>query len=262
MFAAAALYVRNIFSSWTTHLTLYAVAATMGLIGLLYFVSSGHAVLARMYSPEAAGLMIGGVFVVLALIMLAFVKMRASRPSPATKGIASLALASTAGRLALRNSGTVGHVASHLAKPALATAGAGLLLLGRLLGKPTFEQRGRDLADEPLSLRESLGAFASAAQRATRHAATEASQKWEELEPELRARASAVQKELPRLWAQIPSLGDLLAPPPRRFSPWRKRESGFEHVVRSLQNRETVGTLAAILAVGALAVWLSRNDNA
>lgn len=156
MFAAAALYVRNIFSSWTTHLTLYAVAATMGLIGLLYFVSSGHAVLARMYSPEAAGLMIGGVFAVLALIMLAFVKMRASRTSPATKGIASLALASTAGRLALRNSGTVGHVASHLAKPALATAGAGLLLLGRLLGKPSVEQRGRDLAEEPLSLRSPL----------------------------------------------------------------------------------------------------------
>lgn len=262
MFAAAALYVRTIFSSWTIHLTLYALAATMGLIGLLYFLSSGHAVLARMYSPEAAGLIIGCVFVVLALIMLAIVKIRAPRTSPATKGIASLALASTAGRLALRNSGAVGHVASRFARPALATAGAGLLLFGRLLGKPTAEPRGRDLAEDPLSLRESIGAFAAAAHRATRHAATEASQKWEELEPELRARATAVQTELPHLWARRRSLSNLLVPPPRRFWLRRKHESGLERVVQSLQKGETVGTVAAILAIGALAVWLYRNDNA
>ena len=262
MFAAIALYVRNLFSSWTTHLTLYAVAATMGLIGFLYFVSSGHAVLSRIYSPEIAGLIVGGVFVVLALVMMVVVKMRASRTPPATKGLASLAIASTAGRLAIRNGNSLGYLAGYLAKPALATAGAGMLLLGRLLGRPGVEQRGRDLAEDPLSLRESFSAFTAAAQRAAGHAASEASQKWEEVEPELKARAAAVRKELPHLLAQLPSITKLIAAPRRSLWPWRRQESAIERLMHSMQNRETVGTLAVVIAVGALAIWLSRSDEA
>lgn len=260
MFAAAALYARSVFSSWTTQLTLYAVAATMGLIGLLYFVSSGHALLARRYSPETAGLVIGGAFVLFALIVVVIAKTRASRTSTSTKSIASVALASSAGKLVLRNRQTLSHVAQRLATPAVAGVGAGLLVLGKLLNKPTVEQRGRDLAEEPLSLKESFGALASAAQRATRQAATEVGEKWEEVEPELRARVSEVQKGLPDLWQQVPSLNNLLAPPRRGFWPWSQRDSGAVRVLHSLQNPQTVATMATLLTVGALAVWLSRSD--
>ena len=101
MFAAATSYARNVFSAWTVQVTLYAAAALLALIGLLFCVVAGHVVLSRRYDPEIAALMIGGGFLALAGLVLLVARLRARRPAPGND-LAKIALASSAASMTVR----------------------------------------------------------------------------------------------------------------------------------------------------------------
>ncbi len=265
MFAAATIYARNVFSAWTVQVTLYAVAALLGLIGLLFCVVAGHVVLSRWYDPEIAALMIGGAFLGLAGIVLLVARMRARRPAPGNE-LAKIALASSAASMTVRTLTSVraGRIGTSLATGGIGLVGALLMLAGRAVARGTRSVARAASAVEnkaELSTGEAAGALASAVGRTARQAASDARSTWDDYQPGLRSRADSIRREVPRLVeSALPALTSMLQPEPRRWwAPWRRRPaSPLERLGHAFEGREGLAvTVAGAVALAVIASWMS-----
>lgn len=265
MFAAATSYARNVFSAWTVQVTLYAAAALLGLIGLLFCVVAGHVVLSRWYDPEIAALMIGGAFLGLAGIVLLVAKMRARRPAPGND-LAKIALASSAASMTLRTltSARTGQLGATLATGSIGLVGALLMLARRAIGGGSSSAAGK-AEDAALSTGEAASALASAVGRTARQAASDARSTWDDYQPGLRSRADSLRREVPRLVeTALPALSSMFQPEPRRWwAPWRRRHaSPLERLGHAFEGREGLAaTVAGAVALAVIASWMSGDKD-
>ena len=261
MFAAATSYARNVFSAWTVQVTLYAAAALLALIGLLFCVVAGHVVLSRWYDPEIAAVMIGGGFLALAGLVLLVARLRARRPAPGND-LAKIALASSAASMTVRSltSARTGQLGTTLATGSIGLVGALIMLARRAIGGGSSSAAGK-AEDAALSAGEAASALASAVGRGAREAAGGVRATWEDYQPELRSRAASVQREVPRLVeAALPALAGMLQPEPRRWWVlWRRRPaSPLERLATAFEGRERLAaTVAGAVALAVIASWMS-----
>jgi len=267
MFAAATSYARNVFSAWTVQVTLYAAAAILALVGLLFCVVAGYVVLSRRFDPEIAALMIGGAFFVLAGIVLLVAKLRARRPAPGNE-LARIALASSAASMTMRTLSSVraGRVGASLATGGIGLVGALLMLAGRALGIGGRSVTAAVADKAELSAGEAAGALASAVGRTARQAASDARSTWDDYQPGLRSRAASLQREVPRLVeAALPALAGMLQPEPRRWwALWRRRSATpLERLAHVFEGRERLAAaVAGTVALAVIASWMSsQNDS-